>query len=236
MTFDQWQLLTNLDFSVQTIKFAKPMLQDEARWLRLGGYSGVGSANRVSKVEYFARKITGYLVHTFEIVSPPDVHHRIASALNAAEVSRIRTEDLGHAMLELSILRDKLLHRGLSATNTVTRVKDWRINIFKRRYRKLEEISISGDIRPCGDGYNPMKGTDGLDEWCHQYKAGERNLPAQRNGGRFTIRLRAQDLPLFVVVMPLVAFCLSIAAFLTRPDILSFIKRMVLRLLSFVGG
>jgi hypothetical protein len=228
---DEWKILSELGFSVFSVKFAMPIAAGEARWLRLRGQTGLLRHNRYIFVERWARRLCGQLVHRFEIAGPLDVHHRIVSFLRAAGVYQPPRHRSGHdgtkySMLKVQSLQHKLLSHGLEADNTETVVKDWRVNVFDRGYRRVDEPISWGDIRPCGGLYNTIRSRSGRELHAYQWKAGHQNAPSPTADGKFGVRIRAQDIPLIVLVLPWLAFALGVTALLSRPDVLGYIAKL----------
>ncbi len=205
----QWDILSALGWSVFTIRFEEKITHEEPRWLRLQGRNGIIHQNEMHGLEYVLRKLCGLLTHTFEIAGPMDVRHRIISALKGAGVA---TGDPTVSVLrgEFLDLQNKLLTIGMEAANTETVVKDWRINVFTDYYRKIDEPSFWGDIKPAGGLSNPIRDRHGNVEVCLQWKAGEANIDRPTNKKMFGARIRAHDIPLIVPLVPWIALLFAV--------------------------
>ena len=206
-------ILEQLEWSVMTLKFQRPLASKEARWLRLAVSTGKLDANRLSWLEEPLRRYTGQLQHKFEIAGPQDMRHRIISALRAAGLARTDSLPRRYAMASLLGLQDKLLVRGIVAPNTVTDVMDWRVNVFVEAYRQTSEPSYHGDIVPVGGLFNPVgRKPSGQLQWCYQWKSGDGNLDGVTHHGRFSIQFTARELPFVTLFLPWLACALAIAA------------------------
>ena len=219
LTVVQWDILSQLGWSVFTIHFERPLEFEQARWLRLQCRNGIIHQNEMVPLEYWPKKMCGLVTHTFEIAGPKDVEHRIISALKAAGTvteGKVAYADYREELLDL---QEKLLSHGIEARNTTTVIQDWRINVFTDYYRRIDEPTFWGDIKPAGGLSNPIKDKDGTIETVLQWKAGDSIVGCQ-NKGLFGARIRAHDIPFIVPLLPWIA--LSLACLLNSDKICKF--------------
>ena len=221
------KILSALGWSVFTLRFDNPIEPNQPRWLRLSGRSGVILRNRRLLVDHWIRKMLGMLTHYFEIAGPNDLRHRIISALRAAGATQQSTLAMEFSMQRLDSLERKLLSSGIEKPGTETVINDWRLNVFKRKYRRIDEPNASGDIKRLGPGYNPIRSRSGEVQMCYQWKAGDQNIKPRDNDGHFVVRLTAYDIPGLVIILPWVSLFLSLSALLSRPDIVQGILRVL---------
>jgi len=207
---EQWTILSQLGWTVFTITFPEPIQFEEARWLRIQCRNGILHQNRMPLPEYWIKKLCGLITHSFEIAGPKDVEHRIVSALRAAGTVTHNESAYTEYRGELLDLQRKLLSQGIQAPDTTTIVKDWRITVFTDYYRKIDEPTFWGDIKPAGGLSNPIKDRNGNVEIVIQWKAGDA-IVAPQNKGFFGARIRAHDIPLLPPALPWIAIGISIA-------------------------
>jgi hypothetical protein len=168
-------------------------------------------------------------------LGPLDVRHRILTAVGGAGIRSAGDEAHQYSMMRIQSLQSKLITRGIQAADTNTWVTDWRLNVFNRGYRRIEEPNYWGDIKPCGALANAVSHTSGDSEYCFQFKAGSKNIIPATNG-MFGARLLAHDIPLLTQAMPWVALTIALFAFLTRPDVLKWFGKLLSGLWGlFVG-
>jgi hypothetical protein len=209
----QWDILSELRWSVFTIHFDESIEFEKARWLRLQCRNGIIHQNRIPRFEYAAKKLCGLATHTFEIAGPLDVKHRIISALKSAGAVSEGNPSYGAFREELLDLQQKLLCNGIERANTETIVKDWRINVFTDYYRKEDEPSFWGDIKPAGGLSNTITDRDGNDERVLQWKAGDL-IVAPQHRGHFGARIRVHEIPLIVPFLPWIALSIGCTSLL----------------------
>jgi hypothetical protein len=172
-------------------------------------------------IEYWPKKLCGLVCHTFEIAGPRDVRHRIISALQAAGTVSQGNASYGDYREELLDLQQKLLRQGIEAPDTITDVKDWRINVFTDYYRKVDEPTFWGDIKPAGGLSNPLMDKDHNVDKVLQWKGGDAFVPPQHKGF-FGARIRCHDIPLITPVLPWIA--LGLVLVLNSDKILRFVR------------
>ena len=209
LTTDQWKILSELGWSVWTIRFDTPVEADSKRWMRFRAASGTNRRNKMPPVERFLKKHGGVLIDHYEITGPIDMRYRITSALKAASKIAETGQDQNHMRLELHGLQQKLLF-ALTSEETVTNILDWRINIFAPKYKDIDNLTTNGDIGACGPGKNELHDKLGNIATCYQWKAGSRNVPDQSNGGFFQIYMRAHDKPNFTIALPWISFVVGV--------------------------
>lgn len=216
LTEREWYILSQLGWSAFTIKFDIPMEKNEARWLRLSAETGVLSVNDTGFLDRLVKKYLGILTDTFEIAGPLDVRYRFKNALTAAGVGGGNSEVEAVSRMVLHSLFDKIITRGVGAADTVTVIKDWRLNVFRRNYTRCDQPHWWGDIIPCGPLVNLIKRRNGIHEECYQWKAGDNNLVNPLHGGFFRVRIQAHDEPMVRVALPWIAFCLGVVNLLWK--------------------
>jgi hypothetical protein len=205
----EWQLLSHLNWAVGTLTFSRAIVANEARWLRLVGYSGCLAHNRRGPVDHWARKLGGILVDNFEIAGPRDVRYRLLRDLRRGFEQQPPHPELTNATV--LALREALLTNGIERPGTETVIEDWRINLFEKRYRQLEQPDFEGDIVPSA----PLRQVVALERGgrpleVFQWKAGRKNVPRQVADGMFQVRLAAHDIPLITVISGPVGLILSV--------------------------
>ena len=99
---------------------------------------------------------------------------------------------------------------GIEAPETETVIKDWRINVFTDFYRRIDEPSFWGDIKPAGGLSNLIVDKDGNGETVVQWKAGDSIVTPQQKG-HFGARIRAHELLLLVPLLPWISIVLACA-------------------------
>jgi len=219
---DEWNILSDLGWSVFSILFSAPIAPQEARWLRLRGKTGVHPGNCSFFLERWVRTLCREMTDTYEIAGPIDVRHRIIEWLKPGGTytqGKLSAKALSFSLLKLQSLQDKLLNKGMSAPNTETIIRDWRINVFGPTYRRSDTPIAWGDIQPCGGLYNRISARTGKVEECFQWKAGQVNVKPQIAGGMFGARIVAHKIPWFVLLVPWIALFLSLISLLTRMDV-----------------
>lgn len=225
---DEWKILNMLGWSVITLKFQSPMLPSTPRWLRLAGRSGVMPQNRRPRLDRWIKVACGILADTFEIIGPLDVEYRIVSFLRAASTWNGDTPVVRYSSLKLQSLQEKLINRGIGAPGTETIIQDWRLNVFGRNYRYIDEPIAWGDLRPCGNLYNALPpNVQGQTESAFQWKGGTRNVPEPGFGGFFSARLRAHVVPSWVLFVPWIGLLVGSLALLTRPDVIKLFRSLL---------
>jgi hypothetical protein len=201
LTTDQWKILSELGWSVWTVKFDTAIDTNSARWLRFRAWSGINRQNKMPSLERFLKRHGGVLVDVFEITGPIDMRYRIVSALKVA--GRIEGSTAAHkySQLELHRLQQNLLY-AIEAEGTETNVNDWRVNVFAPNYRHIDDLQTNGDIVACGPGKNELRDNTGKIITCYQWKAGSRNIKPQNHHGQFQISMHALDIPNFTIALP----------------------------------
>jgi len=218
LTEYEWKILSELGWSVFTIKFTLPMKPKEPRWLRLHAETGVLPKNQMSGFERFLKRYLGVLVDKFEVAGPLDVRHRILSVLKATgmhKTSGTREEAISRMLRQ--DLYDKLVTRGIECPGTATLIKDWRLNVFTAFYRRCDEPTWWGDIMPCGPLINQLKSNSSeLPVECYQWKAGDNNVSNKALNGFFGVRIQAHDEPLFRLLLPWIALAIALTSLALR--------------------
>jgi hypothetical protein len=207
----EWRLLSELGWSIFSIKFTRPLGAGESRWLRLRASTGGQPQNRYRSIDRWVTRMLGLLTHHFEIAGPLDIKHRLAITMKAAsslQAGPSAIEQSVHA--KVMTLTDKVLTRGLLAPGTETVVNDWRINVFSGTYRQFDDPVAVGDIQQSGELFNLLVNPHSR-EHCYQWKAGEVNVPQGRSG-MFSIRMRANDVPLVTYLAPWIGIAIGLVA------------------------
>ncbi len=213
LTTDQWKILSELGWSVWTVKFEVPINPKIARWLRFRAWSGINRQNKMPTLERFLKKHGGVLLDVFEITGPIDMRYRIMSAVDVAGAIKGSSQAHEYSRLELHGLQQSLLY-AMKAEGTDTVVSDWRLNVFAPNYRHIDDINAHGDIAACGPGKNELRDKSGRISTCYQWKAGSRNIDPQTRHGRFQISMRAHDIPIFTIALPWVSFTIGVLSLL----------------------
>lgn len=209
LTTDQWKILSELGWSVWTVKFDIPIEPDVSRWLRFRAWSGINRQNKMPSFERFLKKHGGVLVDVFEITGPIDMRYRIISALNVAGTIKGSSRAHEYSQLELHGLQQNLLY-AIEAIGTETAISDWRVNVFAPNYRHIDDLKTGGDIVACGPGRNELRDKSGQIDTCYQWKAGTRNIQSQTNHGSFQISMRALEIPKFTIALPWVSLVIGL--------------------------
>jgi hypothetical protein len=213
LTTDQWTILSELGWSVWTVKLEMPLERDSSRWMRFRAWSGVNRQNNMPPLERFLKKHGGKLVDFYEITGPIDMRYRIISALKTAGALQHQGEEYAHLRMELHGLHQQLLI-ALQSEGTQTIINDWRLNIFAPYYHYIDNISAEGDIAACGPGKNQLRDNTGRVVTCYQWKAGKRNIDPQTNDGRFQIFMHAHDIPNFTIALPWISLLVGVLSLL----------------------
>jgi hypothetical protein len=219
----EWEILSRLGWSVFTIEFELPIEPSQARWLRVRGRTGRLNLNQVPWTEWHLRLLARVSTHGFEVVGPEDVRHRMETFLLGAQLFKSDSAAGKELAGKHHTLHQKLMKEGLEAPGTETEVMDYRINVFPQRYRKCDEPVPTGDIRPCGSGFNFLRTRGGEVLGCYQWKAGRRHAWTADWKGCFVVRIQVHVVSTWVVLMPyllsLAGLFLALIALVTRPDI-----------------
>jgi len=208
LTTDQWKILSELGWSVWTVKFEIPIEADSSRWLRFRAWSGINRRNDLPRLERLLKKHGGVLVDYYEITGPIDMRYRMVSALMTAQTVLGSSQGYEHLRLELHTLHQLLLMPIVDDhTNTV--ISDWRLNVFAPHYHYIDNLTAEGDITACGPGKNQLRDSSGRSVTCYQWKAGVRNIDPQSHGGRFQIFMHAHDVPNFTIALPWISLMIG---------------------------
>jgi hypothetical protein len=202
----EWAILSRLGWAVITIHFESVIKPSEARWLRVFARGGPRAQNTHPFLEYWYRKLCGLLIDTFKIEGPVDLKERIILYLRAA--APIHLEGLDRkTQLVLPIVVEKVLRMGLQAPSTDTVVQDWRLFIFWRGYRRVNDPVPSGDIVAITGSQVTLMDFTRIK--CYQFRAGVRSKQLTSQG-RFLVSVSAEDIPVLVPALAWISVVISI--------------------------